>query len=476
MAGALSTHNGSAQRFTGQARDHASTLVVAALSSAFGVVLLQATGIITTTVSSDVVGESESVRLALSIVTTVFTVIAFYVGAIVTANTFSTIIAGRVRQIALLRLIGAKAGTVRRSVAAEGLLVGAIGAVLGLAIGMAVTLIAVGLGIQQGWLPALKYTLLDPIVVLPVAVVAVVTWGAAWVGSRRVATVSPMEAIGASVEARNSEGMRRTGRNVFALLLLVVGLALLALGVIVGLSFVGGLLIAFFGGLLSFTGIILGAHLVMPPVLRLVGRLFGSAPTARLAAENAVRFPERSSRATIGLVIGVTLVVMFAVTMESYRAMVIESFADQPEMAAVIDQSVTLTTSIFLGLVGFSAVIAAIGMVNNLSLSVLQRTRELGLLRALGFTGRQVRTMILAESAQMTIAAVGLGLVLGVFYGWAGAQSLLGSINHELMAPALPWPLIAATVAAGAVLALVASLAPARRATTVSPVLALSVD
>ncbi|HEY9424293.1 MAG TPA: ABC transporter permease, partial [Microterricola sp.] len=74
----------------GKTRDHGSTLVVAALSSAFGVVLLQATGIIATAIQSDVVGESASVRLALSLVTTVFTVIAFYVGAIVTANTFGT--------------------------------------------------------------------------------------------------------------------------------------------------------------------------------------------------------------------------------------------------------------------------------------------------------------------------------------------------------------------------------------------------
>ncbi|AMB58660.1 ABC transporter permease [Microterricola viridarii] len=466
----------SAHKFGAHTRDHASTLVVASLSSAFGVVLLQATGIIATTVQSDVVGQSDSVRLALSLVTTVFTVIAFYVGAIVTANTFSTIVAGRVRQIALLRLIGAKAGTVRRAVATEGLLVGAAGALVGLAVGMLLSVAAVAVGIQQAWLPALEYHLLDPVVALPVAVVALVTWAAAWVGSRRVVTVSPMEATGAAVESSQQQGRRRTVRNVFAALLVLVGFALLALGVIVGLSFVGGLLIAFTGGLLSFTGIVLGAHLVMPPVLRMVGRLFGSGATSRLAAENAVRFPERSTRATIGLVIGVTLVVMFAVTMESYRSMVLDSFADSPEMAAVIDQSVTLTTSIFLGLVGFSAVIAAIGLVNNLSLSVLQRTRELGLLRALGFTGRQVRAMILAESAQMTIAAIGLGLVLGVFYGWAGAQSLLGSISGELMAPALPWPLLAATVMAGAVLTVLASLAPARRATTVSPMLALSVD
>ncbi|MET0853810.1 MAG: FtsX-like permease family protein [Microterricola sp.] len=462
--------------FGGTTRDHGSTLVVAALSSAFGVVLLQATGIIATAIQSDAVGESASVRLALSLVTTVFTVIAFYVGAIVTANTFGTIIAGRVRSIALLRLIGARAATVRRAVATEGLLVGAIGALIGLALGMLLTLATVAIGIQQAWLPAVEYSLIEPIVVLPVAVVALVTWGAAWVGSRRVITVSPMEASGAAVEASLEQSRHRTARNVVALLLVIAGFALMALGILVSLASVFGLLISFFGGLISFTGIILGAHIVMPPVLRLVGRMLGRAPTARLAAENAVRFPDRSSRATIGLVIGVTLVTMFAVTMESYRTMVASTFDDDPQVAAMIDQSVTLTTSIFLALVGFSAVIAAIGMVNNLSLSVLQRTRELGLLRALGFTGRQVRGMILAESAQMTVAAVGFGLVLGIFYGWAGAQSLLGSIEGQLMPPSLPWPILVFTVAAGAALTLIASVAPARRATTVSPVLALAVD
>ncbi|MFC6355789.1 ABC transporter permease [Luethyella okanaganae] len=462
---------------SGKTRDHGSSIVVAALSSAFGVVLLQATGVIASVVAADSeVGGDGSVRFGLTIVTAVFTMIAVYVGAIVTANTFATIIAGRVRSIALLRLIGARAATVRWAVASEGLLVGAVGAVLGAALGMAVTLGAIALGTRQGWLPRIEYTLGDPSVLLPVVVVALTTWGAAWVGSRRVVTVSPMEATGASVDQTREQTVRRRGRNVTSMLLVVSGLGVLALGVFAGLFSIVGLLVAFLGGLLSFTGIVLGAHLVMPPVLRLVGRMLGSRPSARLAAENAVRFPDRSSRATIGLVIGVTLVTMFAVAMQSYRDMTIASFADDPETAAMIEQSLTVTTAIFTALVGFSAVIAAVGLVNNLSLSVLQRTRELGLLRALGFTGRQVRGMILAESAQMTVAAIGLGLVLGVLYGWAAAQSMLGSFSHSLLAPSIPWPVILVTVAGGIVLTLVASVAPARRATTVSPVLALAVE
>ncbi|WP_419818997.1 ABC transporter permease [Glaciibacter flavus] len=457
-------------------RDHVATIVVAALSSAFGVVMLEASGIIATAVGADeVVSGSTTVRLVLSVVTSVFTLIAVYVGAIVTANTFATIIAGRTRQIALLRLIGAQAGRLRRAVATEGLLVGVMGAIVGLVIGVAIAAAAIASGTSAGWLPSADYVVMEPLILLPVAVVAVTTWASAWVGSRAVTTVTPLAAVGAAVDARLESARRGVVRNIAAIVLAGVGFALLALGVVIGLSSPIGLLVSFFGGVLSFTGIVVGAHLVMPPVLRLVGRAFGPRPAARLAAENGVRFPERSSRATIGLVIGVTLVTMFAVAMASYRAMILSS-NDDPTMARAIDQSLTVTTAIFAGLVGFSAIIAAVGMINNLSLSVLQRTRELGLLRALGFTSRQVRGMILAESAQMTVAAVLLGLVLGVFYGWAAAQSMLGSLTHGIIEPALPWPIIAIVVIGGAALSLGASVAPSRRATTVSPVVALTIQ
>jgi putative ABC transport system permease protein len=142
-----------------------------------------------------------------------------------------------------------------------------------------------------------------------------------------------------------------------------------------------------------------------------------------------------------------------------------------------VNQVTQVTMGIFTGLTGFSAIIAAVGMINNLSLSMLQRTRELGLLRALGFTGEQVRRMVLAESVQITAASVVLGLMLGVFYGWVGAVSLLGSVAHGvLVAPAIPWWIIGGLVIAAALLAAVASIAPTRYATRVSPVRALAVE
>jgi putative ABC transport system permease protein len=128
-----------------------------------------------------------------------------------------------------------------------------------------------------------------------------------------------------------------------------------------------------------------------------------------------------------------------------------------------------------------SAVIAAVGLVNLLTIGVVQRRRELGLLRSLGVSTGQVRRMVLLEAAHITIAAVSTGLVLGIGYGWAGAQSLLGSVPMPpawqaptLVAPAVPWLPVLIIVVAMAALTLIAAVVPTRLATRVAPVEALA--
>ena len=460
-------------------REHGPSILVAALSSAFGVAVLQFFGVLTAIINADAVtGESDTVAFILGFVAWVFIAIAIYVGAVVTANTFSTIIAGRTRTIALMRLIGSSARTQRQAVAREGLLVGVVGAAIGAVAGTLVTIAVVMLGTRFADLPDLAYSYLDLSLVLPVAAVILTTWLASWIGSRRVLVVSPMQATGAALEHSREESTASRSRTGVAITLFVVGVGILVLSMLLGLLHPAAVLVGIVGGILSFTGLVMGAHLVMPPALRLVGRMLGSSAPSRLAAENAVRYPERSSRTTIGLVIGVTLVTMFAVALQSYQNMLYTAQSNDPEYYQGIDQTLLLTVVIFSVLVGFSAVIAAVGMVNNLSLSVLQRTRELGLLRALGFTGTQVRRMILAESAQLTLASVLVGLVLGTFYGWAGAQSLLGSINGSpgIVVPGIPVPFLLGVVVLAGLLTLTASLGPSRRATRIAPVAALAVD
>ena len=459
-------------------REHVPSVLVTALSAAFGVALLQLTGVLAQAIAADdVTGESDTVALMLGIVAFVFIGIAVYVGAIVTANTFATIIAGRTRTIALLRLIGSSARAQRRAVAREGLAVGLVGSALGALVGTLATVGMTWLAIGAGWLPELAYSYVAPVLALPVSAVVLTTWGASWVGSRRVLTVTPMQAIGGSQE-RATDDLGGRARMATAITLSAVGGVLLVLGIALGLVTPLGVLVAFVGGIVSFSGLVAAAPMIMPPALRLTGRAFGRTATGRLAAENAVRYPERSARTTIGLVIGVTLVTTFGVAMASYTDIIQAAQQAQPEVYQGVEEMLNATVAVFSVLIGFSALIAAIGMANNLSLSVLQRTRELGLLRALGFTARQIRGMILGESAQLTVTAVVVGLLLGAFYGWAGAQSLLGSINGSpgLVLPGVPWLLLGVIAVAAAFLTWTASLAPSRRATRVSPVAALAVD
>lgn len=461
-------------------RGMGASILVAAISSAFGAVLLSATGYIAAILRADpYIGQSEVLAVVLAILTVILAGVAVYVAAVVTANTFSTVVAGRTRRIALMRLIGASARSQRTEVARQGLVVGVLGAFLGLVAGTLISAGGVVLAEAALGIANVSYEVVQAVLVVPAVIVALTTWAAAWVGSRRVLTVTPLQALGGSVEATHDAVSGRRGRNASAIGLFVAGAALLAAGIALGLLTPLGVVVAFFGGLLSFTGLVLGSTLVMPPVLRMVGRLFGRSATARLAAENALRYPERSSRMAIGVVIGVTLVTMFAVALETVKSVVTASAGGQvdPEFNTIIDTF----AGIMMGLVAVSAVIAAVGLVNLLTIGVVQRRRELGLLRSLGVSTGQVRRMVLLEAAHITVAAVATGLVLGTAYGWAGAQSLLGSVrvpplwlSPTFVAPAVPWIPIALIVVATAALTLVAAVVPTRLATRVAPVEALA--
>jgi putative ABC transport system permease protein len=460
-------------------REHGPGVLVAALSSAFGVALVQGTGLLDAALRADeITGDSATVAALLRVTSVVFVAIAVYAGAIVTTNTFSVIVAGRVRGIALRRLLGSTARAERAAVAREGLAVGLLGALVGLVVGSGAAAAVGGLATAAGVLRPVAYSFADPAAVLPAAAVVATTWLAAAIGSRRVLAVTPMQALGGAEEASEEESRASRTRTATAAALTVLGVALLLGGVALGGSGPDGLLVAFAGGVVSFTGVVLGAHLVIPRALRLVGALMGGSATTRLAAENAVRYPQRSTRSTIGLLVAVTLITTFGVATRTFGDMIRIASGNDPAYYDGVEPMLTAVTAVFSVLIGFSAVIAGIGLVNSLSLGVLQRTRELGLLRALGFSTRQLRRMILAESGQLVLTAVALGLVLGTAYGWAGAHALVGFApgTPELLYLGVPWPLLAVVVGGGVLLTLIASVAPSRRATRVAPVEALGVE
>lgn len=460
-------------------RGMGASILVSALAAALGALLVTATAYIDAQLSADpFFGGSDTLTIIMMILAVILMGVSMYVAAVVTANTFSTIVAGRTRQIALKRLIGASAQSERKQVARQGLIVGAIGGVVGIVIALGLAAAFVAIATSAFGFPDVGFTVLSLPAVIPGVVVALTTWAAAWAGSRRVLTVSPLEALG-STAGRTSEDLQSPSRKRGAMMMLIFGLALLGLGVLAGLVSPIGVVVAFLGGILSFTGIAVGATIIMPPLLRFVGRFFGSSVPARLARENANRYPERSSRMAIGVVLGVALVTMFSVATASVETFFASQFPDDTGEAGI--EGLQNFTTVMMVIVGVSAVIAAVGLVNLLTISVVQRKRELGLLRALGFSNQDVRKLVLFEAAHIAITSLVAGLVLGVFYGWVGAQATLGSVSvfgpsMNFVVPAIPWGLVLGVVVATVGLTLIAAVTPTRLATRVAPVEALATE
>lgn len=141
---------------------------------------------------------------------------------------------------------------------------------------------------------------------------------------------------------------------------------------------------------------------------------------------------------------------------------------------AMFNQVIDMLLLVVTGLLAVAVFIALIGVANTLSLSVLERTRENSLLRALGLTRGQLRGMLALEAVLIAGVAAIIGSVLGAVYGWAGAQSALGTFTE--VTAVIPWGQILAVVAVAAVAGLLASVVPAHRAARLSPVEGLAMD
>ncbi|MGN5731992.1 FtsX-like permease family protein [Arthrobacter psychrochitiniphilus] len=141
---------------------------------------------------------------------------------------------------------------------------------------------------------------------------------------------------------------------------------------------------------------------------------------------------------------------------------------------ATFNQVIDMMLLVVTALLAVAVFIALIGVANTLSLSVLERTRENSLLRALGLTRGQLRGMLALEAVLIAGVAAIIGSVLGAVYGWAGAQAALGSFAD--VTAVIPWDQILAVVLVAVVAGLLASVVPARRAAKLSPVEGLAMD
>lgn len=149
--------------------------------------------------------------------------------------------------------------------------------------------------------------------------------------------------------------------------------------------------------------------------------------------------------------------------------------ADSLALRHWVELQLDILTGAVVALLGIAVVIALIGIGNTLGLSVLERSRENALLRALGLTRRQLRRMLAAEAVLLSVVATVLGTVIGVVFAWVAVRTLVSPAVDDA-AVVLPWGQLALVVLVSGVAGLLAGVLPSRRAAKVAPAAGLALD
>jgi putative ABC transport system permease protein len=123
-------------------------------------------------------------------------------------------------------------------------------------------------------------------------------------------------------------------------------------------------------------------------------------------------------------------------------------------------------------MLALSVIVSLVGIVNTLVLSVFERTRELGMLRAIGMTRRQVRRMVRHESIIVAL----IGAVLGIAVGFFLAALVVGALSSEGVVFAVPAGTLVAFLIVSIVAGMLAAILPARRAARLNVLEALQYE
>ena len=201
-----------------------------------------------------------------------------------------------------------------------------------------------------------------------------------------------------------------------------------------------------------------------------------------ILANNAIA---KSAVDELGLPAGVSSVAMVGVNgdgsvedeqlrqnlVDAMNQYIIVQVMSAEEMAGMAGQAVTQMLNILYALLSLAIIIAILGIVNTLTLSVIERRQELGMLRAVGSQRRQIRTMIILESVQISVFGAVAGIAMGLFLGWAFLKALAGT---GLEGVAIPWSLLAIVLIGSLVVGVLAAIFPANRAAKTPPLDAIA--
>ncbi len=119
----------------------------------------------------------------------------------------------------------------------------------------------------------------------------------------------------------------------------------------------------------------------------------------------------------------------------------------------------TLMLNMLYGLLAMAVIVAVLGVINTLAMSVFERQQETGMLRAIGIDRKGIKRMVRLESLVISLFGGVLGIGLGVFFGWAAGQLIGNSMSTYALI--LPWGRMGIFLALAAVVGILAALWPA---------------
>ncbi|MDO4918965.1 FtsX-like permease family protein [Kocuria sp.] len=468
----------------------------------------------------------------IALVLGAFAGLSMLVALLVVTNTLSVLTAQRARELALLRCVGATGSQLRRAVLLEGLVLGAVSSVLGVAAVAGLVALARGLSATG----SLTLTLAPRDVLVGLVGGILLTVLASLGPARRARGASALDGLRGS---RAADGLPVV-RTVLGALVLLAGAGVLVYAAVkhsAGLGIVGGLA--------SFLGVVLTSRAYIPALVRGAGRLLPGGVPSRLAAANAARYPARTSTTATALLIGVLLVATVLTGQQVARVNLLDELDQRDPVdisvpaaaghlsqeqvtqlekipgvlgvqtdgnlpagsTAAVDAAQYLDSSrasdlqrqvadvlhvepsqlggallekaeyvsildtmlsVVLGLLAAAVVVSVLGIASTTSLSVLERSRENSLLRALGLSKRQLGALIRRETLVIALVATLVGLVVGWAFGMLGMMAVLP--EAVTLRPVVPWQGFLMILAGAVVVAVLASALPVRRATRLSPV------
>jgi putative ABC transport system permease protein len=147
---------------------------------------------------------------------------------------------------------------------------------------------------------------------------------------------------------------------------------------------------------------------------------------------------------------------------------------DKKDISNEIAKMFTLMLNMLYGLLAMAVIVAVLGVINTLAMSVFERSQEIGMLRAIGLDRKGIKRMVRLESLVISLFGGVLGVGLGVFFGWAAGQ-LMGTTmaTYELV---LPWGRMGLFLLLAAAVGVLAALWPARRAARLNMLQAIKAE